>query len=226
MRHAIALLVLLGVGLADQAQAHPHRRSVQHNHKVSVADGATYVRTGVSAPSDDNLDAGFSLGFEFTGGRHNQVEFGFSMDYGRRALRDESAIDHFDGIDNYGTRYEVGDAFITNYMPMMLTARYYVPVLSETAVMPYLSGGVGYGLYWTAERDAEAGTIDRSYFGGVAWQAGGGLSLQLSPRVSVVGDLLYVQNTVSRTLREDGNVYRDEWYLSGPTGRVGVRFGI
>lgn len=223
---ALAPVLVCAPGVNASDATHPHRHHVHHSHR-GMRDGASYLRTGIFRPSDEGLDSGLALGLEFSGGNIGEVEFGFGIDYYRNGFNDNRLLRVSE--DDFGNRVEVweqGDSYVSNHLPLMLTGRYFLPFLNETQFNPYFSGGLGYGLLWTANRDADSGEVKRETFGGIAWKAGGGAGLHLSRAVSIVGELNYTHNVVSRSLRVGGVVEKTKIDASGPSAWVGLRFGL
>ncbi len=203
---------------------HPTRVHV-HRHPPSRVEGSTYLRLGSFKPASDNLNSGVALGLEFAGGATGRLEFGFAVDYYRNAIHDPNSV--FRGEDQLGNPVEIieqGDSYVSNHVPLLFTGRYFLPVLSQTAFNPYLSGGLGYGIVWTVQN--REGEIERDVYGGVAWQAGGGAGFHLSDTVSLIGELRYTHNVVHSREQIDDRIYITRLDASGPSAWIGLRFGI
>jgi opacity protein-like surface antigen len=204
---------------------HPHRYPVHHHHNRRAHTGSTYLRIGAFNPTGEELGNGAALGLEFAGGSNGRLEFGFAVDYYRNTVEDPGSV--FSGEDEFGHPIQVieqGDSYTSNHMPLLFTGRYFLPVLSETAFNPYLSGGLGYGIVWTVEE--HDGDVSRDLYGGFAWQAGGGAGLHLTDTVSLIGELRYAHNVVSQRERVGDKIYITRVDLSGASAWIGLRFGL
>jgi len=204
---------------------HPRTYPTYHHRHRRANNGSTYFRIGAFNPTGEELGNGLALGLEFAGGASGRLEFGFAVDYYRNSVEDPQSV--FSGEDEFGHPIQVieqGDSYTSNHVPLLFTGRYFLPVLSETAFNPYLSGGLGYGIVWTVEE--HDGNISRDLYGGFAWQFGGGAGLHLSDTVSVVGELRYAHNVVSQRERSGDKIYITRVDLSGASAWVGLRFGL
>ena len=118
------------------------------------------------------------------------------------------------------------------YVPLMANLNVYLPIRS--AVNPYVSGGIGWGLLWedvfiAAYENDDNETVPAydnvKFYNGFTWNIAAGVSYKLGSKSNVFGEVFYHGSKMKRDFDQtEYGITWDEVDMSGIGMRLGVEF--
>ena len=186
------------------------------------------IKFGIFDPSATS--AGFIVGYEGGWAVDKYFSLGWSVDWFHKDYVDQNLVSQFN--DFYGLNSSLNElraATNLHAIPLMATATMSWPVGPKSYA--YFTGGLGiemlliyYSNYDNPSNDEFHGAFD------FAWQLGGGVAYELSPRSDVLIELAYHysqpswQNNVTDAATGRTRILERSFDMSGLILRTGFRF--
>jgi len=191
---------------------------------LAQALSTTTFKVGYFDPKGSK--SGFIFGGSYSWIVDESVDIGIAVDYFRKKHTEETEIAESINPDGTVEKEIRKDAeFTTNIVPIYGVINVKFPAGSYLNY--FLSGGLGYEMLFSKEKNLENATEKSRYYSGFKWIASVGLLYQTGSRSSFLAELFYDGTKVSRDKKnETGAPVRYEVDLSGFGFRIGVRMGF
>jgi hypothetical protein len=191
-----------------------------------LAQGGTVL--GINAGYINPKDAKDGMLFGLTFGRaiDESVDIGLGIDVFHKTYTEESKVaqDNQQGLTT--NTYYTSVEYSRTILPLNLMVDVKIPV--GRYIGYYIRGGLSYELLFSKEKNYEINRSENRRYGGLGWQAAGGLYYVVGSRSTFLASVTYNSCEVSRSIEEStqGLPISERIDLSGLGFRVGVLLDI
>ena len=186
------------------------------------------IKFGVFDPSATN--AGFIIGYEGGWAVDRNFSLGWNIDWFHKDYVDQNLVTQFNNFYGVnGSLNELRASTNIHAIPLMATATFSWPIAPKSYA--YFNGGLGIELLFLSYHNYD--NPDNSDFRSAfdfAWQVGGGIGYEISPRSDIIFELAYHYSQPS--WQYDGTdpvtgrtrIFEQAFDMSGLMLRTGFRF--
>ncbi len=195
-----------------------------YRSRASVMPTTTQVHVGFFDPSD-NFSSGLVGGFRMGPQVDPHVQLGVAVDWWHRSEKSTLNLGEFSLPSGTGHEQLILSKASADLMPILAFVQ--VSGDENMPVIPYGGFGIGYEWLFISADDYVTRESFSQTFGGMGWQAWGGVGLPLDGRTRLNGEVFYNGSEVGSDVDVDIVGYgpatvRDVVQMNG----LGMRFGI
>ena len=191
------------------------------------------INAGYLNPKD--AEGGMMIGGSYSTSIDESVDIGFGFDIFHKSYAKESQVSNEDLPGLSSATYVTEVEFNRTIIPLMLAVNVKIPIAQinkdrDLYFGYFIYGGLGYEFLISKEKnyDPELNRKETRKYGGLGWQAAGGLFYDVGSRTSLIAAVFYNNSEVSRSIEESdkGLPVSERVSLAGFGFRVGVQMKI